>query len=142
MHAVHTGHHNQPDQGARVTATGNKIKLTSTLPQGEANGLRAAVDQFLDDPAGARIGIVVFDTKGTAENFDEQTVTATVRLRRVEIIGDTDDAQAAKRLMMRAHEQRTGQTVLPLGMETDIDEVFATFATKAKPGAASEEDND
>lgn len=122
-----------------MTVAANKIKLAAGLPDGEANGLKAAVDLFLDDPAGARIGIVVFDTKGTAEDFDDGVVTATARVRRVEIITDTDDAQAAKRLMMRANEQRTGQTVLPLDLEADVDAVFASFA-KGKAGAGSEED--
>lgn len=110
--------------------TGNRIKLASSLPQGEANGLRAVVDQFLDDPSGVRIAVVVFDTLGTQENFDKGEVTAVARVRRVEVITDREDAQAAKRLMMRANEQRTGQTVLPLDLESDVDAVFQAFASK------------
>jgi hypothetical protein len=44
--------------------------------------------------------------------------------------------------MMRANEARTGKTVLPLDLESDIDSVFEAFAQPPKPGKPAQPDED
>jgi hypothetical protein len=118
------------------------VKLSGTLPPGEQNGLRDHAALFLDDPAELRLAIVVIDTRATTEDLVKGEVSATARIRRVElVVDDPADMKAIKRLMLRASERRAGNTVLPLDTEQEIDALFEAF-TAADPGTGKDDDKD
>jgi hypothetical protein len=113
-----------------TSTTSAKVKLRAGLPDGEANGLTVEAGQFAEDPDTLRVAVVLLGTKAITEDRDTHDVTATVRVRRVEVIKRGDDVTALQRIMLRAHEERTGKTVLPLEMEGAVEEVFATWSAQ------------
>lgn len=99
------------------------IKLTSALPKGDANGLGPIVLDLIDNPGDFKVVLAIVDCKSFTTDADTGEVVPTARIRRIEAVLD-DDLTAARRLMERALEKRTGRTMLPLGME---DEMRAAF---------------
>lgn len=118
----------------------SKVKLKATLPVGEANGLMAFADQFIDEPSKLRVAVVVLDTKATTEDRDAGEVTATVRVRRIEVISDPTDIKTVQEIALSASEQRTGKTVLPFDTDeqasTPIGQLFADWANVPTNGKA------
>lgn len=113
----------------------NQVKLLGKLPTADANGLRHHADTFVEDPATMQLAIVLMNAQGMDENYDTGVITAKVRVKRIEVVVDPNDAKALKRLMLRALEQRTGKTVLPLDLEGDIDAIFEKFTASTEAGA-------
>lgn len=101
------------------------LKLKGTLPHGDANGLAAAAQAFIDRPGDMKIVVAILDTKTTEVDNDTGDSTAVARLRRVEVITDKDDGQMLTRLLVRAFERRTGHVALPLDLEDALIDVFA-----------------
>lgn len=99
------------------------IKLTSALPKGDANGLGPIVGDLCADPKQFHVVLAIVDCKKTTLDADTGEVVPTIRIRRVEAV-PTEDHGAARRLMERALERRTGKTVLPLGLEEEMREAF------------------
>jgi hypothetical protein len=99
------------------------IKLTGSLPKGDANGLGPIIGDLVDDPAALHVVLAIVDTKKITTDADTGEVVPTVRVRRIEALLP-DDLKAARRLMERALERRTGKTVLPLTLEDDVREAF------------------
>lgn len=99
------------------------IKFTSALPKGEANGLSAIVPDLVDNPTGFKVVMAIVDCKSITTDSDTGEIVPTARIRRIEAITGNDLA-AARRLMERAMEQRTGRTMLPLGLEDEMREAF------------------
>lgn len=99
------------------------VKLSAKLPQGNANGLSAISRQLVDNPHRFHALIVLVDCKGTTTDHDSGDVVPTARIRRAEVI-TPGDLSVAEKLMRRALETRSGETVLPMELE---DEIIAAF---------------
>lgn len=99
------------------------IKLASTLPKGQANGLGPIVLDLIQHPGDFKVVLAIVDCKEITTDADTGETVPTARIRRIEAVLDSD-LPAARRLMVRATEQRTGRTMLPLDLE---DEMTAAF---------------
>ena len=98
-------------------------KLSSSLPKGDANGLRALARHLIDDPATGRIIIAVVDCKSITTDMDSGDVQPTARIRHVEWVQQDEDV--VRRLLTRAMEERTGKAVLPFILEEDLRVTFS-----------------
>lgn len=98
-------------------------KLTNSLPEGEANGLAAIARALIDSPHDIPVAVALIDCKSVKTDNDTGAIEPTARIRRIEVIGDQDKDLAAK-MMRRALEERTGQTVLPFDLEEDLRAAF------------------
>lgn len=122
-----------------------RVKLKAGLPVGDANGLLHHADAFIDDPERLRVAVVVLDTKSTTEDRDIADITATVRVRRIEVITDPADVEKAQHIALAANEGRTGKSPLPgidgqAAGDITIGQLFADWAsTPLKNGKAHEE---
>lgn len=99
------------------------VKLASTLPSGDANGLAAIVPELVDDPTRYRVVIAIVDTKELKTIIETGEIVPVARIRRIEAM-PAADLPAAKRLFRRAHEHRTGRTALPIEVEDEISAAF------------------
>lgn len=98
--------------------------LSGKLPNGEANGLAAIVRELVDDPTRVHVLVVLADCSKTTRLVDTGDTVPTLRVRRVEAISSPDDQAGLRRLLMREYERRTGQPVLPLDLERDVQAAF------------------
>lgn len=98
-------------------------KLSSSLPEGDGNGLTSIARELIERPHDIHVVIALVDCKRTTRDNDTAEVVPTARLRRIEVI-DGDDKDVAQQMMRRALEQRTGETVLPLDLENDLRTAF------------------
>lgn len=108
-------------------------RLAARLPDGDGNGLAAIAHQLVDEPTDIRVVIALIDTMKISANVDDGSHTATVRIRRIEVITDHTDQAQLRRLLMREFERRTGQTTLPLDLENDIHDAFNDTDDKEPP---------
>ena len=103
-------------------------KLVGNLPQGDGNGLDAIARALIDTPRNVHVVIALLDCKKVTTDNDTGTVEPTARIRRIEVISDTDRDIAAK-MLRRALERRTGKVVLPFDLEEDLRAAFGDFDT-------------
>lgn len=94
-------------------------KLSSSLPDGNTNGLGSISDDLITTPHRLHIVIAVIDCKSTTCDNDSGEVVPTARIRRIEPISN-DDRELAAQIMRRAMESRTGKAVLPIELENDL----------------------
>ncbi len=99
-------------------------KLTSSLPNGEGNGLDVLIRDLVGDPHRLHVVIGIVDCKKITTDNDSGEVVPTARFRRIEAVLDVEDKQVVKRLLQRALERRTGATVLPLDLEDELRAAF------------------
>lgn len=99
------------------------VKLKSTLPKGEGNGLDAIVSELIHDPKRYRIGIIIFDNKHTDADHDSGEIVPIVRIRRVEVVVE-DDISIAENLMRRSLDKRCGGETLPFDIDEDLKLAF------------------
>ncbi len=90
------------------------IKLSSSLPEGDTNGLAAGLDGFLDNPGRSQVAVVLLDTKTLTTDTDTGDVIPTVRVRQVEVLTDAAQIASGRALLNRAFVRRTGASALPL----------------------------
>jgi hypothetical protein len=100
--------------------------LGGNLPRGDANGLSAMAGDLIREPERKRVIIAIVDNPKTVVNNISGDRVATVRVCRIEAVLP-QDLGAAEKLMRRALEKRTGQTVLPLDLEDELSAAFAEF---------------
>lgn len=117
-----------------------KVQLMAKLPPGEANGLAAHADEFIDDPGKLQLALAVLTRKRRVDDDDNLDVTAVIRIVRIEIVDRKDDVEALQRIMLRANEERTGQMVLPYETEKAIKDVFADFIADAVPDSEHDDE--
>jgi hypothetical protein len=98
-------------------------KLAASLPGGDANGLTAIARALIDSPHEVHVVVALVDCKRTTTDNDTGEIVPTARIRRIEVIGQSDRDLAAK-MMRRALETRTGKTVLPFDLEEDLRAAF------------------
>jgi len=112
--------------------------LSGRLPDGEANGLTSAVADMTNDPADVRAMVVLFDCPKVTVLTADGTRIPTLRIRRCEVISDPTDRQSLRRLLMREYERRTGQLVLPLELEHDVEAAFGDITPDDPPPDAGD----
>lgn len=99
-------------------------KLSSGLPQGEANGLAAIAADLANTPEKVHVVIALVDCSKITTNVDNGDVIPTARVRRIEAITDPQDGHRLRQLLRRQWERRTGKTVLPFELEDDLRAAF------------------
>lgn len=104
------------------------IKLTSKVPEGDANGLTDpdVIRRMFDVPGQLRVGIVIFNLRKIETDTETGDIIGKAEIHRVEAILDDSkgDATALERLLMRAYERRTGATTLDAELEGDVRAAF------------------
>jgi hypothetical protein len=109
------------------------VKGTALLPKGEANGFAANADELLKDPRRKRAALIIFDLKRGTEDYDQADTTATVRIRRVELLLPTD-LKDAELMLRRAQSSRTtGDEQLEFKFEREIEEAFEAMREPDSP---------
>lgn len=102
-----------------------RAKISSSLPaEATTNGLMHLSDEMTSEPSQMHIAVIAFDTKEIKLNTDTDEAVPTARIRRIEPIERTDDRKQVQRIMRRAYEERTGETVLPYDLEADLSDAF------------------
>lgn len=100
------------------------VKLSSSLPGDDRNGLARLSSSILDEPETAHIVVAVVDVIKIITDVVTGDVVPTVRICAIEAMdGRTEDARELRRLLRRAYEARTGQTELPLDLERALDAI-------------------
>lgn len=99
------------------------IKISSSLPAGDTNGLTSISARMCDNPESVHVAVVLLDCSTITTNTDNGDVVPTARIRAIEPIGQTTDANEMRRLLRRAYERRTGKVELPLEMEQELDNI-------------------
>ncbi len=99
------------------------VKSNAILPKGDENGLYAIAADLISDRKRFRAVIAIVDCRRVNIDSDTGEETATIRMRRVEVVLPGDLA-AAEKLMRRSLEKRTGATTLPLELEEEIEQAF------------------
>jgi hypothetical protein len=91
------------------------VKLSTKLPGDfETNGLDALAQDLLDDPSTLRLAVVWIDVARVVIDTDSGEHVPTVRIRRIEPVGDVGVAiPALRKLVGEAFEGRTGRSPLP-----------------------------
>jgi hypothetical protein len=94
------------------------VKLSSALPGDfETNGVDAQAGKLVDDPDQLRCAVIWYDTQKVTHDIDADAYVPTIRVRRIEPIGDVGEVSAAvQQLVAGAHEQRTGRKPLPFDL--------------------------
>ena len=98
--------------------------LSSSLPQGEANGLTAISRELVENPHKVHVVLALVDCRKVVTDADTGDVQPTARIRRIEVVGGGQDNKVAQRMLRRALEERTGATVLPFDLEEDLRAAF------------------
>jgi len=101
------------------------MKLKSTLPKGDADGLTPLEGRLAEDAGQQVVALVILDVITKTESVVTGELELTLRLRRVEALlsGDTEHA---RRMLQRAFEARTGVVTLPIDLEEDLRSAFFT----------------
>jgi hypothetical protein len=100
------------------------VTLAGALPQGEGNGLNAITRELVEMPEKVHVVIALVDCSKITTKVDGGDTIPTVRIRRVEAIGDPADGHRMRVLLRREFERRTGKTVLPFDLEQDLIAAF------------------
>lgn len=98
-------------------------KLSSRLPDGNTNGLGRITAKLVNDPHKVHVAVVLLDCQKTTLDYDTGETIPTARIRAIEPITGLDRDLAAQ-MLRRAVEERTGQVVLPIELEDDLQAVF------------------
>jgi hypothetical protein len=115
------------------------VKTNAVLPKGEENGLTAIARELIAEGTGQaphrlHAVIAIVDCRRVSIDSDTGDENATVRVRRCEVVLSGDMGEAEK-LIRRALEFRTGQAVLPLELEEELE---ATFRDMPDPGSPAD----
>lgn len=87
-------------------------KLVSKLPSDTVNGLPTIAQKLVDDPTERFLCVVELDTMQAVQDVDTGMVVPYVRLRKLEVIFDPDDAERVRLALKKANEVRLGKTPL------------------------------
>lgn len=103
------------------------MKFNAKLPEGGNNGLSAIeqelVAQARDGHEPAHYVAIVILEPGDAVLKTDGDIVPSVTMRAIEVV--REDIPALTRIMQRAKEKRTGDTVLPFDLEAEVAGVFA-----------------
>lgn len=103
------------------------VRLSSKLPGDfEVNGLDQHVQELIDDPKTLRIAVVWLDTQKVTVDTDSGAEVPTIRIRRIEPLGDADDvSNEIRKAVAVAMEKRTGRTPLPFDIVEVTEERYS-----------------
>lgn len=101
------------------------MKIQGRLPAGDRDGL-TALEPAVTKNRSSLVAIIVLDPKRIDEDVDTGHREAVMRIRSVEALLP-EDIDAAIRLLRRAFEHRTGAVTLPIDLEDELRDVFATI---------------
>jgi len=118
----------------------SEVKTNALMPSGQTNGLDSIASELVAEakgeiPSRLRAVIALVDAKRANVDKDSGAWTVTVRFRRVEVLLPSDLPEAEK-LIRRALEKRSGQTVLSLELEQDLESAFEVDFTQPDPDEA------
>jgi hypothetical protein len=101
------------------------VKLSAALPgHPDTNGVDDIATDLVDNPETIRIGIVWFDVAKVTIDTDTGDHIPTVRVRRIEPVGDvTTVPDQLRAIVDQALEARTGRTPLPFDMVDGVQVV-------------------
>lgn len=107
-----------------------RITLSGSLPGvDELNGLPSAAPAVIADNDHKVVAVVVLGAQFIKHNVDTDEGSPQMRVWRIEPVTRADDLKALGRIADRAHEARTGKSVLPLDMEDEVRAVFGHVNT-------------
>lgn len=98
-------------------------KLSTQLPGESGAGLHQLAEELIADPHKVHVVIALIDCKETKTDQDSGEITPTARIRRLEVV-DAQDRSVVQRMMARAAEVRSGQTMLPFDLEAATTAAF------------------
>jgi len=101
-----------------------KATLSGRLPAGDGDGLSTLGEALVNSPERIHVAVMLVDCVKLVRRVDSGEQYATMRVRRVEVIGDADDRRRLQMMLTREFERRTGQAVLPFELEEDIRLAF------------------
>lgn len=103
------------------------VKLSAKMPADfETNGIDAQAQQLIDDPEGLRIAVVWYDTQKVVIDTDSGDHIPTIRVRRIEPLGEHGEvSQAIRKAVGVAFEERTGRKPLPFDIVEITEERFS-----------------
>ena len=100
------------------------VNVSGKLPAGDGNGLEAVISDLIRDPKKMHVCICLVDGRKVTIDADTGDTVPTARLRRIEVIADSEDMRLAENLMRRALDRRTGREALPYDLEEEIRGAF------------------
>lgn len=103
------------------------VKLSSKLPGDfETNGVDALAADLTDSPKTVRIAVIWFDAARVVVDTDTGEHVPTIRVRRIEPLGDADEvSQAIRDTVGEAMEKRTGRTPIPFDVIAITEEQWS-----------------
>jgi len=100
------------------------MKLKSTLPKGDADGLTPMEGRLDAQSEASQVVVIsILDVVSRTETLVTHERELTLRMRRVEALLP-GDSEHARRMLQRAFEARTGVTTLPIDLEEDLRSSF------------------
>lgn len=98
-----------------MTDVSKSVKLAGRLPGSiENNGMYSVESELLGSPKERRVAVIWYDVPFARDDFETGDRIPTMRILRIEPIGDADEAsQALQQLVMERAEARLGHTPLP-----------------------------
>lgn len=98
--------------------------MASGLPKDATkNGLTSIARDLLNEPLRRRVVLALIDSPKYTGNNETGEQEPVVRILRIEPVAP-DDVAEAERLVRRALEYRSGDTVLPIDLEKDLESWF------------------
>lgn len=92
----------------------DKVNLAGTLPVDQHNGLKAILDELVDDPGTRRYAVCEFYAMSDKVSTDDGTHQVVVRWTRIEPCVTVEDAKTVLTMLDDAQEKRTGVHRLPI----------------------------
>jgi hypothetical protein len=91
------------------------VRLSSRLPgDTETNGIDAQADELVKDAERIRVAILWYDVTKVTHDTDSGKDVPTIRIRRVEPIGDVETIpKSLQNIVDKATQTRTGRAPLP-----------------------------
>lgn len=93
----------------------SEVKLAGRLPaSAESNGMGSVQADLLRAPKEQKLAVIWYDVLKITTDVDTDDEVPTIRVLKIEPMGDVDDASAALReMVMQRMEARLGHTPLP-----------------------------
>lgn len=103
------------------------VKLSSAMPGDfETNGLDQHVDWLLDNPKDLMVCAVWIDVKSVIVDTDSGDHIPTVRVRRIEPLGEVGAvSEKIREAIQDAVEKRTGRTPIPFDIAEVTEERYS-----------------
>lgn len=98
------------------------VKLSAAMPGDPGvNGIDDLAEDLVKDPRQIRVAIAWYDVAKTTVDTDTDDHVPTIRLRRIEPLGDVEEvSEKIRDLIQDAIARRIGRTPLPFGsVESD-----------------------